>query len=89
VFNPEISPDSLKIAEDMRNEYVVRVRGEVSRRPAGTENPRIPTGDVEVIVREAEVLNASRTPPFYINEEVEVEEEYILNMFQVLIVERN
>ncbi|OGO42800.1 MAG: aspartate--tRNA ligase [Chloroflexi bacterium RBG_16_60_22] len=74
VFNPEISPDSLKIAEDMRNEYVVRVRGEVSRRPAGTENPRIPTGDVEVIVREAEVLNASRTPPFYINEEVEVEE---------------
>ncbi|MFH1647224.1 MAG: aspartate--tRNA ligase [Chloroflexota bacterium] len=74
VFNPEISPDSLKIAGEMRSEYVVKVKGKVSRRPPGTENPKIPTGDVEVIVREAEVLNASRTPPFYINEEVEVEE---------------
>jgi aspartyl-tRNA synthetase len=74
VFNPEISPDSLKTAEAMRNEFVIRITGEVARRPAGTENTKIPTGYIEVIVKEAEILNTSNTPPFYINEEVEVDE---------------
>ena len=74
VFNPEISPASLKTAEEMRSEYVVRVSGEVNLRPPGTENPKLPTGDIEVIVADAEILNTSRTPPFYINEEVEVDE---------------
>jgi aspartyl-tRNA synthetase len=74
VFNPEISPAVLKTAEEMRSEYVVRLTGEVARRPAGTENTKIPTGDIEVIIREAEILNTSNTPPFYINEEVEVDE---------------
>jgi aspartyl-tRNA synthetase len=74
VFNPEISPESLKIAEEMRSEYVVRLTGDVALRPAGTENPKIPTGDIEVIVKKAEILNKSNTPPFYINEEVEVDE---------------
>ncbi len=74
VFNPEISPSSLKAAEEMRNEYVVRVTGEVAPRPAGTENSKIPTGDIEVIVKDTEILNTSNTPPFYINEEVEVDE---------------
>jgi aspartyl-tRNA synthetase len=74
VFNPEISPSALKTAEEMRTEYVIRLTGEVARRPAGTENLKLPTGDIEVIVKEAEILNASNTPPFYINEEVEVDE---------------
>jgi aspartyl-tRNA synthetase len=74
VFNPEISPSSLKTAEEMRSEYVVKIVGEVALRPAGTENPKLPTGDIEVIVKEVEILNTSNTPPFYINEEVEVEE---------------
>jgi len=74
VFNPEISPAALKIAEELRTEYVVTLTGEVALRPAGTENSKIPTGDIEVIVKEAEILNTSKTPPFYINEEVEVDE---------------
>jgi aspartyl-tRNA synthetase len=74
VFNPKISPAGLKTAEEMRNEFVVRLTGEVSLRPPGTENPKIPTGGIEVIVKEAEILNKSNTPPFYINEEVEVDE---------------
>jgi len=74
VFNPEISPPALKTAEEMRSEYVVTLTGEVAMRPAGTENPKIPTGEIEVIVKEAEILNAANTPPFYINEEVEVDE---------------
>ena len=74
VFNPEISPSALKTAEELRNEYVISLTGDVALRPAGTENPKIPTGDIEVIVQQVEILNTSNTPPFYINEEVEVDE---------------
>ena len=73
-FNPEISKTCHRVADKMRSEYVVRISGEVALRPTGTENPRLPTGDVEVIAGEAEILNPSLTPPFYINEDVEVEE---------------
>ncbi|MHB8104572.1 MAG: aspartate--tRNA ligase [Dehalococcoidales bacterium] len=74
VFNPEISKSALKIAEQLRSEFVITLTGEVALRPAGTENPKLPTGDIEVIVKKVEILNTSNTPPFYINEEVEVDE---------------
>jgi aspartyl-tRNA synthetase len=74
VFNPEQASEASSVAIDARNEWVLQVVGVVSRRPAGTENPNLPTGEVEVVVESAKVLNASRTPPFYINEDVEVEE---------------
>jgi len=74
VFDPEKSADCHKTASEMRGEYVIRVSGDVSHRPKGTENPKLPTGDIEVIARSAAILNASKTPPFYINEEVEVDE---------------
>ncbi len=74
VFDPEKSADCHKTASEMRGEYVIQVTGEVSPRPRGTENPRLPTGDIEVIARSAAILNTSKTPPFYINEEVEVDE---------------
>ena len=74
VFNPQVSKPCHEIARDMRNEYVVKVTGEVALRPAGTENPKIPTGEVEVIAETAEILNPSKTPPFYINEEAEIDE---------------
>ncbi len=74
VFNPDISEGCHKIADEMRSEYVVRVSGEVALRPPGTENPRLPTGDVEVIVHNTDILNRSNTPPFYINEDIEIEE---------------
>src|SRR5256712_10686153 len=57
-----------------RNEWVLRVRGTVRPRPEGTKNPKLPTGEVEVAATEIEVLNESKTPPFYVNEETEVEE---------------
>ena len=74
VFNPQVSRQCHKIAGQMRSEYVIRVSGEVVQRPPGTENPKLPTGEVEVIAGDVEILNVSKTPPFYINEEVEVEE---------------
>ena len=74
VFNPETSQLCHEIASEMRNEYVVRVSGEVALRPPGTENPKLPTGDSEVIAQNTGILNPSKTPPFYINEDIEVEE---------------
>jgi len=74
VFNPETSKQCHAIANEMRSEYVVRVSGEVALRPLGTENPKLPTGDIEVIAQNTGILNPSKTPPFYINEDAEVEE---------------
>ena len=74
VFNPEVSKQCHEIASEMRNEYVVRISGEVAPRPPGTENPKLSTGDIEVIAHNTAILNPSKTPPFYINEDVEVEE---------------
>ncbi len=74
VFNPEIAPDAHRTAESFRNEWVVQVSGEVSLRPEGTENPGIATGAIELVASDACVLNESLTPPFYINEESDVEE---------------
>jgi len=74
VFNPELSQSCHKIASEMRSEYVVRVSGKVSPRPKGTENPKLPTGEIEVIADSVTILNPSKTTPFYINEDIEVEE---------------
>jgi len=73
-FNPETAGAAHKVATKMRSEYVVSITGEVALRPPGTENSRLPTGEIEVIAREANILNPALTPPFYINEDVEIEE---------------
>jgi aspartyl-tRNA synthetase len=59
---------------DARSEWVLRVKGKVRARPEGTKNAKIGTGEVEVVADSIEVLNESKTPPFYVNEETEVEE---------------
>ena len=74
VFNPEVSKEGREVATKLRHEYVVKVTGEVAKRPPGTENPKLATGEVEVIAEDAEILNPSKTPPFYVNEDVEVDE---------------
>lgn len=78
VFNPEISKTAHEVADDLRNEYVIKVTGEVAQRPPGTENRKLPTGEIEVIASDVEILNTSETPPFYINEDVEVDENLFL-----------
>ncbi len=74
VFNPDVSKGGHKVATRLRHEYVVKVTGEVAKRPPGTENPKLATGEVEVIAEEAEILNPSKTPPFDVSEDVEVDE---------------
>jgi aspartyl-tRNA synthetase len=68
------SPEAHAVLSATRVEYVVQIRGLVHERPAGLANPHLPTGDIEVVVEQACVLNEARTPPFYINEDVEVDE---------------
>jgi aspartyl-tRNA synthetase len=78
VFDPQVSRKAYEVAGSLRNECVVQVRGEVVIRPGGTENPKLATGDIEVVVQEAVILNPSKTPPFYISEDEEVEESLCL-----------
>ena len=72
VFDP--GHPSFADAEHLRNEDVLRVRGAVRRRPSGTENPRLPTGDVEVAIEDLDVLNRSLVPPFQVTADEAVDE---------------
>ncbi len=74
VFNPEKAKEAHHLAEALRNEFVIKTTGHVAPRPAGTENRKMATGVVEVLAETLEILNESKTPPFYVNEEVEVDE---------------
>jgi len=78
VFNPQVSKEAYEVAGSLRSEYVIQVAGEVSPRPEGTENPKLATGDIEVTAKEAVILNPSKTPPFYINDDEDVEESLCL-----------
>ncbi|AQY51248.1 aspartyl-tRNA ligase [Listeria weihenstephanensis FSL R9-0317] len=75
VFNPDFSADALAIAESVRNEFVVTVVGTVAARSEGAKNDKLKTGHIEILAEEIEVLNASKTPPFYIEDGVNVSDE--------------
>ncbi|OQY22897.1 MAG: aspartate--tRNA ligase [Anaerolineaceae bacterium 4572_32.1] len=74
VCNPDKSPDAHAVANEARVEYVLRVEGTVRARPQEGINPDLPTGEIEVLAHKVEILNSSKTPPFYINREEEVDE---------------
>ena len=74
VYDPD-TPASFAIADRVRNEFVLQVRGRVRRRPSGTVNPDMKTGEVEVLGEALAVLNKSETPPIQLDEHVEVGEE--------------
>ncbi|MFA7388018.1 MAG: aspartate--tRNA ligase [Thiohalobacteraceae bacterium] len=68
VFDPD-APESFQVAERVRGEYVLQVRGRVRRRPAGTENPNMPTGEIEILGQALDILNGAETPPFQVDED--------------------
>lgn len=74
VFHPEDAPEAHRVAADLKAESVVRVIGKVRRRPDGTVNDGIPTGEVEVAARAVEVLAEAETPPFPVEDDVQAEE---------------
>ena len=74
VFHPEEAPEAQEVAHQFKTESVIRVTGEVRRRPEGTVNPGLPTGEVEVAVRAVEVLAVADTPPFPVEDRIEADE---------------
>jgi aspartyl-tRNA synthetase len=74
VFSPEVSSAAHAAAGDIRSEFVLAVTGKVSPRPENTANPRLPTGEIEVLVADLTILNVSKTPPFLIEDGIEVAE---------------
>lgn len=74
VFSPEINQEAFQKAETVRGEYVLAVSGQVRKRPEGTENPALATGEIEVEATAMEILNYAKTPPFYIAENIDVDE---------------
>ncbi len=74
VIDPNETPETHKIAETFRNEWVVLVTGTVGLRPEGSANPNIPTGDIEVRSTEVQILNQSKTPPFEIADDATIDE---------------
>ena len=75
VFNPERAPAAHEAAGESRPEYVLEVEGEVGRRPAGTENRNLPTGEVEVLADAVRVLNSALPLPFSVADEGDVDEQ--------------
>ncbi len=74
VFDPQISQDAHQRAGGLRSEYVIAARGKVRHRPDGMTNPKLPTGEIEVAATELLILNASKTPPFHIEDDVDASE---------------
>jgi aspartyl-tRNA synthetase len=74
VYDPDL-PEVFSLAEQVRNEFVLRIRGRVRPRPEGTVNLDLPTGEIEILGLELEVLNRADTPPFQLDEHEKASEE--------------
>lgn len=74
ICDPERSPDAHRVASELRSEYVVQIHGRVVRRLAGTENPHLSTGEIEIAAGEILILNPARTTPFPISDTITVDE---------------
>jgi len=75
VFNPKNHQNAHEQAKDLRSEYVIAVTGKVEKRPQGTDNSKLPTGEIDVLVEELSILNKSETPPFAIKDDIDTNED--------------
>jgi aspartyl-tRNA synthetase len=73
VIDPDTA-DTFATAERVRSEFVLQVKGRVRRRPQGTENPELSTGEVEVLGKQLDILNSAETPPFHLDDDTVSEE---------------
>lgn len=75
VFNPQVNEEAHNKAQDLRSEFVISVEGKVRARSEEMINPKIPTGEIEVMVEKLELLNTSETPPFMLEDDIDSNEE--------------
>jgi aspartyl-tRNA synthetase len=75
VFSPQHNDQAYQIAKELKSEFVISVTGKVERRPKGAENPSLPTGEIDVLADEVQILSKSETPPFLIEDDINVSEE--------------
>lgn len=75
VFNPQVNEEAHNKAQDLRSEFVISVVGKVRARIEEMINPKIPTGEIEVMVEKLELLNTSETPPFMLEDDIDTNEE--------------
>ncbi|MDM5339226.1 aspartate--tRNA ligase [Fictibacillus enclensis] len=75
VFSPEVSKAALDIAEKVRSEFVLSVKGTIVSRSEGTVNENVPTGKIEVLGKELQIINSAKTPPFSISEDNDINED--------------
>ena len=75
VFNEALVPDAHRVASELRNEFVIHVTGVVETRPAGSENPKLATGEVEVRASRLEILTRAKTPPIPVDDDAEADEK--------------
>jgi len=75
VFDPKLDKKAHKLAEGLRREYVIQIEGTVRPRPKGLENPKLTTGQIEVAANTLEILSEAETPPFEIDDRVELNED--------------
>ncbi len=75
VFDPDVLKDTFAMAHGLRDEYVLAIEGTVCHRPEGTVNPNLPTGEVEILVKDFEILNTARVLPFKLDDYAKVNED--------------
>jgi len=84
VFEEGIDPKIHDLANSIRIEYVISVKGLIRKRPPGMENPKIPTGEIELVATDVEILNTSKTPPFPMDEDLSEVSEAIRLKYRYL-----
>ena len=88
VFNPNLSEETLELVANIRSEWVLQIKGTVQKRPEGMVNPKMPTGEIEVIATDIKVLNAAKPVPFVLSDDDKLPEENIRLKYRYLDLRR-
>jgi aspartyl-tRNA synthetase len=88
VFNPDLPKETLDLVSNVRSEWVLQITGKVHQRPAGMENPKMPTGDIEVIAQQVKALNPAKPLPFVITDDEKLPDESMRLKYRYLDLRR-
>jgi len=87
-INPDLPKETLDLVEDVRFEWVLQIEGLVQKRPAGNENPNMPTGEIEIIAKNITVLNPAKTLPFMVSSDADLPDENMRLKYRYLDLRR-